>query len=113
MNQEYTYAFITHDFGYLLGKSDKSPWFRPELSLTQNIGWGKNHVSSSQHSLPLKDFSKIYLESGAGIKNILRLSYFKTMYIGLGGAAFYRWGAYHSLHFKDNLFMQFLLTISV
>lgn len=113
VNQSYVYAFIRHDFGHLLGKFDKTPWFRPELSLIQNIGWGKNTASLSAHSFELKDFSKTYLESGLGMKNILRIPYFKTVYIGIGAAAYYRWGAYQLPVLKDNLFMQLLVNISV
>ena len=112
-NQEYVYAFITHDFGYLLGKIDKTPWFRPELSIVQNIGWGRNHALAAQHSIELKDFSKTYLESGIGLKNILRISYFDTAYFGLGGIVYYRWGAYQLDKFQDNLFFQFQLSVSI
>lgn len=112
-NQEYIYAFITHDFGYLLGKINKTPWFRPELSLIQNIGWGRNHTLASQHSFELKDFRKTYLESGVGLKNILRVSYFDVAHLGVGGTLYYRWGAYQLDKFQDNLFFQFQLSVSI
>ncbi|MEL7220983.1 MAG: hypothetical protein AAGJ93_06670, partial [Bacteroidota bacterium] len=61
----------------------------------------------------LQDLRKGYFETGVGLDNLLRIPYFKLIYIGLGGTAFYRWGAYSLPRFQDNLSFQLSLTFSV
>ncbi len=110
--EKFAYLFVTHRFGTLLGRL-KTPYFRPELRLMQQLGWGKLSTASQHQGLDFQDMRRGYLESGAGLDNILRIPYFKTVYIGLGASVWYRWGAYHLPAFKDNVRVQFTVNISV
>lgn len=111
-NESFAYCFLTHRFGTLLGRT-KTPYFRPELMLMQQIGWGKIRQPERHQGLDLQDMRKGYFETGVGIDNIIRIPYFKLIYIGLGGTAFYRWGPYRLPEFNDNLSFQLRLTFSV
>jgi hypothetical protein len=104
---KYASVFLNHNFGNILINKKYS---KPELVLYHNMGIGQLD-NESVHSGPIiQDFSKGYLESGIGINNILRSSYFNVAYWGLGGAAFYRYGPYQFPDSKNNLF--FKMTIS-
>lgn len=79
----------------------------------QQLGWGRLPNLEQHHGIVLNDMRHGYSESGVGLDNVLRLPYFKAIYIGLGGAVYYRWGAYHLPALRDNLFMQLTLNFSV
>lgn len=110
--EKFAYLFFTHRFGTLLGRM-KTPYFRPELRIMQQLGWGTLATMPQHQGLDFQDMRHGYLESGAGLDNILRIPYFKTVYIGLGASMWYRWGAYHLPEFKDNVRVQVSLNISV
>lgn len=110
--EKFAYLFFTHRFGTLLGRV-KTPYFRPELRLMQQLGWGKLSTPLQHQGLDFQDMRHGYWESGAGLDNILRIPYFKTLYIGLGASLWYRWGAYHLPVFKDNVRVQVTVNISV
>jgi hypothetical protein len=90
-SDRYVYFFLTHDFGRIV--STRSKFFRPELSLQQNIGYGdlKNRES---HSIELQTIKKGFYESGLTLTNLLRFNYVNIGYIGIGGGIFYRYGKY-------------------
>lgn len=110
--EKFAYLFLTHRFGTLLGKI-KTPYFRPELRLMQQIGWGKLSANTQHQGVGFQDMHQGFLESGAGLDNILRLPYFKALYFGLGASVWYRWGAYQLPAFKDNVRVQLTLNMSV
>lgn len=109
--EKFAYLFFTHRFGTVLGRL-KTPYFRPELRLMQQLGWGKLSTPFQHQGLDFKDMRHGYWESGAGLDNILRIPYFKAFYIGLGASIWYRWGAYHLPVLKDNARVQLTLNIS-
>ncbi len=110
--EKFAYLFFTHRFGTLLGRL-KTPYFRPELRVMQQLGWGKLSATPQHSGLDFQDMRHGYWESGAGLDNILRIPYFKTVYIGLGASLWYRWGAYHLPEFKDNVRVQVTFNLSV
>jgi hypothetical protein len=112
VQEKFAYLFFTHRFGTLLGRL-KTPYFRPELRIMQQLGWGKLSAPLQHQGLDLQDMRHGYWESGAGLDNILRIPYLKSVYIGLGASLWYRWGAYHLPPFKDNVRVQFTFNISV
>lgn len=108
----FSYLFFSHRFNPLLGRS-RTPYSRPELSLIQQVGWGKLRSPELHQEIELKDMRHTFLESGLGLDNLLRIPYFKTIYIGLGARVWYRWGAYHLPELKENVRYQFTLNFSV
>ena len=105
-------GFFTHRFGSLLGRN-RTPYFRPELRLIQQLGWGKLRKRELHQDIILNDMRHLFLESGLGVDNIIRIPYFKAVYFGLGGSVWYRWGAYHLPELKDNFHFQLTFNISV
>lgn len=90
-SHRYGYLFLTHDFGRIV--STRSKYFRPELSLKQNVGFG-SLTSPEKHSPAVKTMTKGFYESGVVLTNLLRFNYVNLGYIGVGGGVFYRYGNY-------------------
>lgn len=97
---KYASVFLNHNFGnILLNKS----FSKPELLLYQNMGIGQLENKDAHVGLTLQPFDKGFAESGIGLNNIFRGKYFNVAYWGLGGAVFYRYGAYTFAKPTDNL----------
>lgn len=94
-SDRYVYLFYTQDFGRLLFKTK---FFKPEIALNQNIGFGNIKNPQLHYNTNIKSMQKGYFESGITINNIL-----KNPISGLGIGAFYRYGAYSFDNWKDNL----------
>ena len=111
-NDYFTHLFLTHRFGPLLGRP-RTVYFRPELLLIQQLGWGQLRTPGQHQGIELDDMRHLFIESGIGLDNILRIPYFKLVYFGLGASMWYRWGAYHLPSQPDNFRFQLTLNISV
>ena len=79
----------------------------------QNLAWGRTNGIDQHTGVDIRDLRHLFLESGLRVDNLVRIPYFQLAYIGLGGAVFYRWGAYHLPNLSDNLRFQFTLSFSV
>ena len=109
VSDQYVNLFFSHNFGSLIFKTKK---FKPQIIVHQNIGWGK---LSSQEKYDLVDFStkeKGFFESGLQLNNLIRFNYFKIAYLGIGVGGFYRYGPYANDELKDNLSLNFNLTMT-
>ncbi|HLZ16660.1 MAG TPA: hypothetical protein VKQ08_06450, partial [Cyclobacteriaceae bacterium] len=99
----YASAFLNHNFGnVLLNKS----FSKPELVLYQNMGVGQLENKDVHVGLTLQSFDKGFAESGLGLNNLIRGKYVNVAYWGVGGAVFYRYGAYAFSKPVDNLFFR-------
>ena len=88
---KYINAFLYHDFGTLLHKT-QSKRFRPRIAVAQSFGWSKldrtdRHVSAE---INIADMQKGYFESGVMIEDIVRLE-IQFFFFGIGGGVY---GAY-------------------
>ena len=102
---QYINAFLYHDFGTLLHKT-QSKVFRPRIAVAQSFGWSKlnrteQHISSEINIL---DMQKGYFESGFIIEDIIRLEVVKMFFFGIGGGVY---GAY-----GGSVQQQFLKTLT-
>ncbi|MEL6659599.1 MAG: DUF5686 family protein [Bacteroidota bacterium] len=111
-NDYFAHLFLTHRFGPLLGRP-KTVYFRPELRLIQQLGWGSLRQVQAHEGIELNDMRHLFIESGIGLDNIVRIPYFKALYLGLGGSLWYRWGAYHLPNTRDNFRFQITLNLSI
>ncbi len=111
-NDYFAHLFFTHHFGPLLGRP-RTVYFRPELRLVKQVGWGELRQPLAHEGIELNDMRHLFLESGIGVDNVLRLPYFKALYLGLGGSVWYRWGGYHLPDTRDNFRFQLTLNLSV
>ena len=96
VSDNYAYLFLQHNFGRLTGT--KSEYFRPELTLVQNTGWGSLKDPTAHQQITFKTMEKGYFESGIMLTNILRFRYVNILHYGLGGGVFYRYGPYAYPH---------------
>ncbi len=105
----YAYFFLIHDVGRIV--TTRSKFFRPELSLHQNIGYGD--LSGKNASAELRTFDQGFYESGFSIRNLMRINYVNLGYIGIGGGLFYRYGTYKLADTSSNLAGKINVTFSL
>lgn len=110
-NDRYAYLFLIHHLGRIVGTKPKH--FRPELSISQNIGIGSLRNNQAHESLTLQSMEKGYFESGITLSNILRFKYLNVIYIGFGAGAFYRYGKYAFDSPIDNLVFKVAVNFSL
>lgn len=109
LSDRYVNVFLSHDFGSLLFKTQKH---QPELVVFTNIGYG-TLLDSSRHSLlPFKTMEKGFFESGLMINNIIKYNYLNLFYLGIGGGAFTRYGAYANKKWQDNMAYKLSMTVT-
>ncbi|MCR5660272.1 MAG: DUF5686 and carboxypeptidase regulatory-like domain-containing protein [Bacteroidales bacterium] len=80
--------YLSHNFNGMLWKVD-SQWFKPELSVITNIGWGDMRRAATYPDKNFKTMEKGYFESGIVIDGLLA-----TPLTKIGAGVFYRYGAY-------------------
>lgn len=110
-SDRFAYLFFAHDFGNLLWRP-RTPYVRPELRLLHHTAFGQLHQPELHRLLPVAAPRRGFYESGAQLNNLLRLPYFRALYIGLGAGAFYRWGPYRLPASRDNWRWQLTITLS-
>ncbi|MCF0199882.1 MAG: carboxypeptidase-like regulatory domain-containing protein [Bacteroidales bacterium] len=98
--------FLSHNFSGTLWHP-KSSWFKPQLILITNLGWGDMHRAKGQEQgnskTMEKEYNKIktmekgYYESGFIVEGIVDVGLVK-----LGGGVFYRYGPYSFDKVIDN-----------
>jgi len=102
--------FITQNFGPIFYNAQ---WSRPELTLSQAIGYGRFTQSQAHNTVtPLQDFEKGFFESGIGLNNLVRFNYLDVAYFGLGGGIYYRYGPYQLNKTSDNIALRFNASFS-
>ena len=99
--------YLSHNFGGLLLPS-RSSWFKPELVLATNIGWGDMKRAESSATKNFQTMEKGYFESGFVIDGLLNVS---TVKAGLG--TFYRYGPYSFDHVWKNFAWKLSLSINM
>ena len=88
--------YLSHNFNGMLWKTN-SQWFKPELSLVTNIGWGDMPRAADCPDKNFKTMDKGYFESGIVVDGILSVSFTK-----IGAGVFYRYGPYSLPKVWDN-----------
>lgn len=109
-SDRYAYFFLTHDFGRIV--PTRSRFFRPELSLHQNIGWG-DLKNIEAHSIEIRTMNAGFYESGLTLTNLLRINYVNIGYFGLGGGVFLRYGKYTIADISKDLVAKINITFSL
>ena len=88
--------YLSHNFSGMLWKTNSS-WFKPQLSVITNIGWGDMKRADAYPNKNFKTMDKGYFESGIIIDGLLASPISK---LGLG--VFYRYGPYSLPNMWDN-----------
>ena len=99
--------YLSHNFSGMLWKTN-SAWFRPELSVITNIGWGDMKRAEAYTLKNFKTMEKGYFESGIVVNGLLATPLTK---IGVG--AFYRYGPYSMPNVWDNFAWKWCASISL
>jgi hypothetical protein len=99
--------YLSHNFSGMLWKTD-SKWFKPELTLATNIGWGDMRHRESLNELNLKTMNKGFFESGFVVKGLLNV-----MWVKMGLGAFYRYGPYAFDKVWDNFAFKMSITFDL
>ena len=99
--------YLSHNFNGMLWKTN-SAWFRPELSVITNIGWGDMKRAEAYPNKNFKTMEKGYFESGVVVNGLLATPLTK---IGVG--ALYRYGHYSLPNVWDNFAWKWCATISL
>jgi hypothetical protein len=110
-SDRYANLFLTHHFGRIVGT--KPRYFRPELSVTHNMGIGSLRDPTAHSGLVLQSFEKGFSESGITLNNVLRFKYLNIVYVGFGLGAFFRYGNYAYASASDNLVLKLALNLSL
>jgi hypothetical protein len=88
--------YLSHNFNGMLWKTN-SRWFKPELSLITNIGWGDMPRAKDNPEKNFKTMEKGYFESGIVVDGLLSVSIAK-----IGAGVYYRYGPYSHPKVWDN-----------
>ncbi len=99
--------YLSHNFSGMLWKTN-SQWFRPELSVITNIGWGDMRRAEAFPDKNFETMDKGYFESGIIIDGLLATPFTK---IGVG--VFYRYGHYCLPNVWDNFAWKWSATIEI
>jgi hypothetical protein len=100
-------------FSYeMAGPLVKTKYFRPRISLLQNIGYGNLDHPERHKGIPIKTMEKGHFESGVRVGDILRIPYLKIAYIGLGAGVYYRYGAYQLEEMEKNFAFNIVVDFS-
>lgn len=99
--------YLSHNFNGLLWKTN-SEWFKPELTIATNIGWGDMKRAENYPEKNFNTMEKGYFESGFVVKGLLNLPLVK-----LGAGAFYRYGPYSLPTFWENFAWKWSATFSL
>lgn len=103
LSDRYVYFFFSQDIGRLYYDSD---WFRPELMLSYNAGWGTIEHPDYHTGINFGLMNRGFREMGLYLDNLV---FFKVSAarIGLGTGLFLRHGAYARDKLSDNTVMKF------
>ena len=99
--------YLSHNFSGMLWKT-QSPWFKPELTIATNLGWGDMKRAENQLDKNFKTMEKGYFESGLVINGLLA-----TPYAKIGAGVFYRYGPYTLDNVWDNFALKIRATINL
>lgn len=99
--------FLSHNFSGMLWKTN-SRWFKPELTLATNLGWGdmRNHLELNNQNF--KTMEKGFFESGFVVNGLL-----STPFTKLGLGVLYRYGPYAFDKVLDNFAFKICITIDM
>ena len=88
--------YLSHNFNGMLWKTH-SQWFKPELSVVTNIGWGDMRRAEAFPHKNFKTMEQGYFESGIVIDGLVANPFSKV-----GAGVFYRYGPYSLPNVWDN-----------
>ncbi len=104
LHDRFANLFIEQEFGPIFYQKRYSA---PFLTIIQNASIGHLSNPGRHKNIGFQVMETPYLETGIRLDNILRIKYVRLGWIGVGAAAFYRWGAYSDLDWRKNIAPRF------
>lgn len=98
-SDKFVNVFLEHDFGNILVRKKYS---RPRLVLLHNMGFGTLKKPELHDAVSVATLEKGYFESGVGLDNLIVLPVLRSMKLGFGARAYYRYGSYRLDKTMDN-----------
>jgi hypothetical protein len=98
-SDKFVNVFLEHDFGNILVRKKYS---RPRLIILHNMGFGTLEKSELHDAVNVATLEKGYFESGVGLDNLIVLPVLRSIKLGFGIRAYYRYGSYQLDELKDN-----------
>ncbi|GAA4453515.1 hypothetical protein GCM10023189_18710 [Nibrella saemangeumensis] len=111
-SDRFAYLFWEHNFGRLLFRL-KTKYSQPEISVSQHVGFGQLSNRKPHEPLVFRTLEKGYYESGLSVYNLLRFPFMQSLYMGLGGSVFRRWGPNQFPLARDNYAYRLTVTLSI
>lgn len=99
--------YLSHNFNGMLWKTN-SQWFKPELTIATNIGWGDMKRANTYPDKNFKTMERGYFESGFVVNGILA-----TPLTKMGIGVFYRYGPYSRPNVWENFAWKWCATFSL
>ncbi len=99
--------YLSHNFNGMLWKTN-SQWFKPELSIITNIGWGDMKRAEAYPDKNFKTMDKGYIESGIILDGLM-----STPLTKVGAGVFYRYGPYAFDNIWSNFAWKWSATITL
>jgi hypothetical protein len=100
LHDRFVNFFVEQEIGPVLYQRKHSS---PFLSVIHNMAQGKLSNPLQHQQIGFLSMNQLYLESGIRLDNLVRFNYANLGWLGIGGALFYRWGAFASKNWKDNI----------
>lgn len=101
---------IQQNFGRIF--HSKSPYFQPELILSQGVSYGSLTKPQVHQNIEVKTLEKGFYESGITINKLLRIKYLRLVYIDFGVGIFARYGENSFQNLNDNLSVRWIFGVS-
>ncbi|MEM7657054.1 MAG: DUF5686 family protein [Bacteroidota bacterium] len=108
-SDRYVQALLTHDFG---GRLLKIRNWQPRIKLVQGVAWGQLG-QANLHQTSFQTLEQGYHESGLILDQLLRFTYLKLLYVGVGAGVFYRYGPYELPTWQENVALKIALSASI
>ncbi len=100
LHNRFANLFFQQEFGPILYQKRYSA---PFLTLIHNMSVGNLAHRERHLNIGFLTMQRPYIESGIQLDNILRINYVRLGWVGVGGAVFYRWGAYSDGGWRQNV----------
>lgn len=110
LHDRFVSFFIEQEIGPVFYQRKNSS---PFLSLVHNMAQGELRNPTRHKQIGFLSMNQVYLESGFRLDNLVRFNYANFGWLGLGGALFYRWGAFTSKDWKENITPRFSLKFTL
>lgn len=110
LHSRFANIFLRQEIGPVLWQRQHSA---PFLSVLHNAAWGDLQHPEQHSLLGFASMNRPFQESGIRLDNLVRINYVNFGWIGAGAVVFYRWGAFSSPDWRQNIALRLSLKFSL